>query len=229
MLATTKLADVVAAAAAAAVPVVAADPEPSVKLAALSSLTHLVLGGMVKAKGNVAKVAMLLVDDNQGDYCHHYLITISRIWDIDILWGDGGCDFSLPVQAMLHELISGDCSWHSYAAAAPADNKGPSCAPNAVPCFGVLCHAWVCCAVPCCAELVDRAVLFFESLAASGSGSSRSAGSAAAGASAANPVYNLLPDCLSTMLKKDDPPLLEEQMHVIMAQLLGYVKVRGGK
>lgn len=45
----------------------AADPEPSVKLAALSSLTHLVLGGMVKAKGNVAKVAMLLVDDNQGE------------------------------------------------------------------------------------------------------------------------------------------------------------------
>lgn len=43
------------------------DPEPSVKLAALSSLTHLVLGGMVKAKGNVAKVAMLLVDDNQGE------------------------------------------------------------------------------------------------------------------------------------------------------------------
>jgi hypothetical protein len=83
--------------------------------------------------------------------------------------------------------------------------------------------------VLCCAELVDRAVLFFESLAASGSGSSRSAGSAAAGASAANPVYNLLPDCLSTMLRKDDPPLLEEQMHVIMAQLLGYVKVRGGK
>lgn len=77
----------------------------------------------------------------------------------------------------------------------------------------------------CHAELVDRAVLFFESLAASGSGSSRSAGSSAAGASAINPVYNLLPDCLSTMLKKDDPPLLEEQMQVIMTQLLGYVKV----
>jgi hypothetical protein len=84
------------------------------------------------------------------------------------------------------------------------------------------------CAVLCRAELVDRAVLFFESLAASGSGSSRSAGSAAAGASAVNPVYNLLPDCLSTMLKKDDPPLLEEQMQVIMTQLLGYVKVRKG-
>lgn len=42
------------------------DPEPAVKLAALSSLTHLVLGGMVKAKGNVAKVATLLVDDCQG-------------------------------------------------------------------------------------------------------------------------------------------------------------------
>lgn len=37
------------------------------KLAALSSLTHLVLGGMVKAKGNVAKVAALLVDDEQGE------------------------------------------------------------------------------------------------------------------------------------------------------------------
>jgi hypothetical protein len=72
---------------------------------------------------------------------------------------------------------------------------------------------------------VDRAVLFFESLAASGSGSSRSAGSAAAGASAANPVYNLLPDCLSALLAKADPPLREEQMQVIMSQLLGYVKV----
>lgn len=49
----------------------AADPEPSVKLAALSSLTHLVLGGMVKAKGNVAKVAMLLVDDDQGNKHAH--------------------------------------------------------------------------------------------------------------------------------------------------------------
>lgn len=43
-----------------------ADPDPGVKLSALSSLTHLVLGGMVKAKGNVAKVAVLLVDDEQG-------------------------------------------------------------------------------------------------------------------------------------------------------------------
>ena len=74
-------------------------------------------------------------------------------------------------------------------------------------------------------ELIDRAVLFFESLAASGSGSSRSAGSAAAGASAANPVYNLLPDCLSALLAKDNPPLLEEQIQVIMTQLLAYVKV----
>jgi hypothetical protein len=79
--------------------------------------------------------------------------------------------------------------------------------------------------MPCAAELIDRAVLFFESLAASGSGSSRSAGSAAAGASAANPVYNLLPDCLSALLTKDNPPLLEEQMQVIMTQLLAYVKV----
>lgn len=86
---------------------------------------------------------------------------------------------------------------------------------------GVVCAA----AVP---ELIDRAVLFFESLAASGSGSSRSAGSAAAGASAANPVYNLLPDCLSALLAKDNPPLLEEQMQVIMTQLLAYVKVGGG-
>lgn len=44
-----------------------ADPEPAVKLSALTSLTHLVLGGMVKAKGrNVAHVAVLLVDDVQG-------------------------------------------------------------------------------------------------------------------------------------------------------------------
>lgn len=43
------------------------DPEPAVKLSALTSLTHLVLGGMVKAKGgNVAQVAVLLVDDVQG-------------------------------------------------------------------------------------------------------------------------------------------------------------------
>jgi hypothetical protein len=79
MLATTNLAAVSAAAVSAAAAAVsaaavsaaaaAADPEPSVKLAALSSLTHLVLGGMVKAKGNVAKVAMLLVDDSQGN-CH---------------------------------------------------------------------------------------------------------------------------------------------------------------
>jgi hypothetical protein len=116
-----------------------------VKLAALSSLTHLVLGGMVKAKGNVAKVAMLLVDDNQGDYCLQYLIMILRIWEIDILWGDGGCGFSLPVQAVLHELISGDCSWHSYAAAAPADNKVPPCATQRCAMLG--------CAVPCCAVL----------------------------------------------------------------------------
>jgi hypothetical protein len=54
----------IAAAAAAAA---ASDPEPAVKLSALSSLTHLVLGGMVKAKGNVAKVAALLVDDEQGE------------------------------------------------------------------------------------------------------------------------------------------------------------------
>lgn len=72
-------------------------------------------------------------------------------------------------------------------------------------------------------------MLFFESLAASGSGSSRSAGSAAAGASAANPVYNLLPDCLSALLAKADPPLREEQMQVIMSQLLGYVKVSWGR
>jgi len=81
---------------------------------------------------------------------------------------------------------------------------------------------------PLTAELVDRAVLFFESLAASGSGSSRSAGSAAAGASASNPVYNLLPDCLSALLAKREPPLQEEQMRTIMAQLLAYVNKVGG-
>ncbi|KAF6263275.1 non-SMC mitotic condensation complex subunit 1-domain-containing protein [Scenedesmus sp. NREL 46B-D3] len=112
------------------------DPEPAVKLAALSSLTHLVLGGMVKAKGNVAKVAALLVDDEQ--------------------------------------------------------------------------------------EIAERAVLFFESLAKTGSGSSTRAASAAAGASAANPVYNLLPDCLSKLL--EDKKLREEQLQAILAVLLGYVK-----
>jgi len=70
---------------------------------------------------------------------------------------------------------------------------------------------------------VDRAVLFFDSLAKSGSGSSRASASSAAGASAANPVYNLLPDCLSKLLAK--PSLTEEQVQVIIGQLLGYVKV----
>ncbi|WIA41348.1 hypothetical protein OEZ86_004943 [Tetradesmus obliquus] len=112
------------------------DPEPAVKLAALSSLTHLVLGGMVKAKGNVAKVAALLVDDEQ--------------------------------------------------------------------------------------EITERAALFFESLAKTGSGSSTRAASAAAGASAANPVYNLLPDCLSKLLENDK--LREEQLQAILAVLLAYVK-----
>jgi hypothetical protein len=84
-----------------------------------------------------------------------------------------------------------------------------------------------CCPL-CRVDLVDRAVLFFDNLAQSGSGSSRTAGSAAAGASAANPVYNLLPDCLSALLAKEGPPLREEQMHAIMTQLLGYVKVGWG-
>jgi hypothetical protein len=67
-------------------------------------------------------------------------------------------------------------------------------------------------------------VLFFESLAKTGSGSSTRAASAAAGASAANPVYNLLPDCLSKLLESSK--LREEQLQAILAVLLGYVKVR---
>lgn len=66
-------------------------------------------------------------------------------------------------------------------------------------------------------------MLFFDSLAKTGSGSSRASASAAAGASAANPVYNLLPDCLSKLLSKAN--LTEEQVQVIMGQLLAYVKV----
>lgn len=73
------------------------------------------------------------------------------------------------------------------------------------------------------AEIAERAVLFFESLAKTGSGSSTRAASAAAGASAANPVYNLLPDCLSKLL--EDKKLREEQLQAILAVLLGYVKV----
>lgn len=46
-----------------------ADGEPAVRRCALGVLTHLVLGGMVKAKGQVAKVAMLLIDDDQGEMC----------------------------------------------------------------------------------------------------------------------------------------------------------------
>jgi hypothetical protein len=74
------------------------------------------------------------------------------------------------------------------------------------------------------AEIADRAVLFFESLAKTGSGSSTRSASAAAGASAANPVYNLLPDCLSKLL--ESTKLREEQLQAILAVLLGYVKVR---
>lgn len=74
------------------------------------------------------------------------------------------------------------------------------------------------------AEITERAALFFESLAKTGSGSSTRAASAAAGASAANPVYNLLPDCLSKLLENDK--LREEQLQAILAVLLAYVKVR---
>jgi hypothetical protein len=35
---------------------------------------------------------------------------------------------------------------------------------------------------------------------------------------------DLPPDGLSTMLKEDDPPVLGEQMQVIMTQLLAYVQ-----
>jgi hypothetical protein len=47
--------------------------------------------------------------------------------------------------------------------------------------------------------------------------------SAAAGASATNPVYNLLPDCLSALLAM--PVLREEQLTAVLGVLLGYVKV----
>jgi hypothetical protein len=61
-----------------------------VKLSALSSLTHLVLGGMVKAKGNVAKVAMLLVDDDQGKSGG-----LRVLWCTDVLCMDVLCAVEL--------------------------------------------------------------------------------------------------------------------------------------
>jgi hypothetical protein len=71
--------------------------------------------------------------------------------------------------------------------------------------------------------LASRASLFFESLSKSGTGSSRASASAAAGASAANPVYNLLPDVLSMLMREKG--LGEEAFHTIMRELLQYVKV----
>ncbi len=47
-----------------------------------------------------------------------------------------------------------------------------------------------------------RARLFFNQLSKSGTGSARGSASAAAGASAANPVYNLLPDMLSALCRE---------------------------
>ena len=43
------------------------DIDPRVQRCALSTLNHLVLGGTLKAKGHVAKVALLLVADDQGE------------------------------------------------------------------------------------------------------------------------------------------------------------------
>lgn len=45
------------------------DPAPAVRSTCLSVLTHLVLGGRVKAKGSVAKVARLMVDADAGAAC----------------------------------------------------------------------------------------------------------------------------------------------------------------
>lgn len=42
------------------------DPSPAVRSCCLSVLTHLVLGGRLKAKGSVAKVARLMVDGDAG-------------------------------------------------------------------------------------------------------------------------------------------------------------------
>jgi cytosine/adenosine deaminase-related metal-dependent hydrolase len=77
------------------------------------------------------------------------------------------------------------------------------------------------------ADIKARALLFFDSLSRSGTGSARSSASAVAGASASNPVYNLLPDMLSALVR--EPGLREEQFRGIMAVLLlmEYVKVGG--
>ena len=41
-------------------------PSPGVRSCCLGVLTHLVLGGRLKAKGSVAKVARLMVDEDAG-------------------------------------------------------------------------------------------------------------------------------------------------------------------
>jgi hypothetical protein len=43
------------------------DPCPEVRSCCLGVLTHLVLGGRLKAKGSVAKLARLLVDGDGGE------------------------------------------------------------------------------------------------------------------------------------------------------------------
>lgn len=55
------------------------DACPAVRSSSLSVLTHLVLGGRVKAKGSVAKVARLMVDDDAGAlfallYCLYFTL-----------------------------------------------------------------------------------------------------------------------------------------------------------
>ncbi|GBF99009.1 hypothetical protein Rsub_11813 [Raphidocelis subcapitata] len=114
------------------------DPDPTVRSCCLSVLTHLVLGGRLKAKGSVAKVARLTADSD------------------------------------------------------PA--------------------------------IAARARLFFSQLAKSGTGSARASASAAAGASAANPVYNLLPDMLSALCREQG--LSDGEFREIMGELLPYVKDR---
>jgi hypothetical protein len=52
-----------------------ADPSTAVRSAALTALTHLVLGGRLKAKGSVARVARLMVDADEGArFCSAFVL-----------------------------------------------------------------------------------------------------------------------------------------------------------
>jgi hypothetical protein len=138
------------------------DPCPAVRSCALGVLTHLVLGGRLKAKGSVAKVARLMTDGDAGE-------------------GRGRRRGRAPKAG---RLSLRQASW--------AASHGRPTRRAASPLHSL----------PPPPGIQARARLFFSQLAKTGTGSTKAASSAAAGASAANPVYNLLPDMLSALCRE---------------------------